>query len=183
MKGNKKFLVVAVLFLLIAVSYSTYAIYKSSASASDTINAANWVIEVNGSDITTSANNTFPLGTIDWSNTRYGQNGTIAPGDTGTVTVTIDADGSEVGVHYVISADTTSLNNANFTVTPATGSSLTGDIAYGPDEDDMEAEITLNITWTGVDSESANAADINLAGDQITLPVSVTVTQNPNPVA
>ena len=33
MKGNKKILVVAVLLLLIAVSYSTYAIYKSTASA------------------------------------------------------------------------------------------------------------------------------------------------------
>lgn len=181
MKGNKKILVVAVLLMLIAVSYSTYAIYKSSASASDTINAAAWVIDVNGSDITSS--NTFELGDITWSGTRYGQNDTIAPGDTGTVTITIDADGSEVGVHYDITADTTALNNANFTVTPATGSSLTGDIAYSATEGAMEATVTLNITWTGVDSETANAADIALAGDEITLPVTVTVTQNPNPAA
>ena len=51
MKGNKKILVVAVLLLLIAVSYSTYAIYKSSASASDTVNTAAWVVTVNTDDI------------------------------------------------------------------------------------------------------------------------------------
>ena len=32
MKGNKKILVIAALLLLIAVSYSTYAIYKTSAT-------------------------------------------------------------------------------------------------------------------------------------------------------
>lgn len=184
MKGNKKILVVAVLLLLLAVSYSTYAIYKSSASASDTIKAAAWVVTANNTDIV--ANNTFTLGNITWGATRYGQNNTIAPGDTGTVTILIDASGSEVGVHYEVAIDPTALanlDNSNFTVAAHSGSSLSGNIAYG---DTMQASVTLDITWTGVDDTSAGGAnekDIALAGDTITLPVTVTVTQNPNPAA
>lgn len=178
MKGNKKILVVAVLLLLIAVSYSTYAIYKSSASASDTVKTAAWVVTVNTDDIV--ANNTFSLGNITWGATRYGQNNTIAPGDTGTVTILIDASGSEVGVSYDVSIDTTALTNPNFTVAAHSGSSLTGTIAYGST---MQASVTLDITWTGVDTASANADDIAIADTDIQLPVTVTVTQNPNPAA
>ena len=188
MKGNKKLLVVAALLLLLAVSYSTYAIYKSEATASDTVKAAAWVVKANNTDIV--ANNTFTLGNITWGSTRYGQNNTIAPGDTGTVTILIDADGSEVGVHYDVTIDATALaalNNSNFTVTAHSGSSLSGNIAYSATDGAMEQSVTLDITWTGVDDDTpttgANAKDIALAGTQITLPVTVTVTQNPNPAA
>ena len=47
----------------------------------------------------------------------------------------------------------------------------------------MERTITLDITWTGVDSAEANAADIDLAGDELSIPVTVTATQNPNPAS
>lgn len=183
MKGNKKLLVVAVLLLLLAVSYSTYAIYKSSATGTGSVNAAAWVVEVNDTDIV--ANNTFTLGNITWATPRVGQNNTIAPGDHGTVDVVIDASGSEVGVSYAVTIDTTALNNPNFTVTAATGSEpLTGTIAYGST---MTKTVTLDITWTGVDDDTpttgANAKDIALQGQPISIPVTVVVTQNPNPAA
>lgn len=179
MKGNKKILVVAVLLLLLAVSYSTYAIYKSSATGTGSVNAAAWVVEVNDTDIV--ANNTFTLGNITWATPRVGQNNTIAPGDHGTVDVVIDASGSEVGVSYAISIDTAALNNENFTVVAASGSEpLSGTIAYGAS---MTKTVTLDITWNGVDTETANEADLDLAGNPISIPVTVTVTQNPNPTA
>ena len=183
MKGNKKILLVAVLLLLLAVSYSTYAIYKSSATGSGSVNAAAWVVEVNNADIV--ANNTFTLGNITWATPRYGQNNTIAPGDTGTVDVVIDASGSEVGVSYAITIDTTALDNSNFTVTahnPSTAP-LSGTIAYGQS---MTKTVTLDITWTGVDDATAGGAnekDIALAGDALSIPVTVVVTQNPNPAS
>lgn len=185
MKGNKKLLVVAVLLLLLAVSYSTYAIYKSSATGTGSVNAAAWVVKVGSDDITTS--NTFTLGTITWATPRVGQNNTIAPGDHGTVDVVIDASGSEVGVTYAITIDTTALDNPNFTVTAATGSEpLTGTIAYASGAGNMTKTVTLDINWTGVDDSTtngANAKDIALAGDPISIPVTVVVTQNPNPAA
>ncbi len=179
MKGNKKILVLAVLVLLLAVCFSTYAIYKSSATGEGSVDAAAWVVEVNGDDIV--ANNTFTLGTINWGNNRIGQNNTIAPGDTGTITITIDATGSEVAVSYNIAIDTTAIDNDQFTVEAASGSNLTGTIPYS--SSNMTATVTLNVVWNGVDNDTANAQDIALAGDSLTIPVTVTATQNPNPAA
>ena len=106
MKDNKKLLVIAVLVLLITISFTTYAIYKSSATGTDSVKAAAWVVKVNNTDIV--ENDTFTANDITWANTRIGKNDTIAPGDHGTVDVVIDATGSEVDVDYAISeANTT----------------------------------------------------------------------------
>ena len=179
MKGNKKILVVAALLLLITAAFTTYAIYKSSATGEGSVNAAKWIVNVNNTDIV--ANETFTLGTINWATPRIGQNETIAPGDHGTVEIVIDADGSEVAVGYDVTIDTTALNNPNFTVVAASGSSLSGTIPYSSTDGAMERTVTLDIIWTGVDSTSANTADIDLQGDALSIPVTVTATQNPNP--
>lgn len=188
MKGNKKFLVVALLLLLVAVSFGTYAIYKSSASGTKSVNAAAWIVKVqSGSqdEANIVSSNTFTLDDIVWDTTnRIGQNGTIAPGDHGTVSIKIDADGSEVAVNYVVSIDVAALNNPNFTVTAAgSGDPLTGTIPYSATDGAMEKNITLNVVWNGQDSETANSADIALQGTEISIPVTVTATQNPNPAA
>lgn len=188
MKGNKKYLVVAVLLLLVAVSFGTYAIYKSSATGTQSVNAAAWVVNVKSgskAEANIVSSNTFTLDDITWDTTnRIGQNGTIAPGDRGTVSIKIDADGSEVAVNYVVAIDVAALNNPNFTVTADnSGDPLTGTIAYSATSGAMEKNITLNVVWTGVDNETANSADIDLQGTQISIPVTVTATQNPNPAA
>ena len=183
MKGNKKLLVVAVLLLLIAVSYGTYAIYKSQASAEGSVDTAHWIVKVNNTDIV--ASNSFTLGNIQWASPEYGKNGTIAPGDHGTVDITIDADGSEVNVGYEMIIDTASVENNQFSVAAAdpTNAPLTGVIEYSATEGAMEKTITVDIIWRGVDNASANAEDIDLSGNTITLPITVIATQNPNPAA
>ena len=181
MKGNKKILVVAVLLLLIAVSYSTYAIYKSSATGSAEVSTAAWVVKVNNEDIV--ANNTFTLGNVTWATPRYGKADTIAPGDHGTVDIVIDADGSQVDVGYEISIDLASIDNNQFSIEPATAGDLTGTISYSATEGQMEKTVTLNIVWNGVDTASANAEDIDLSANELEIPIVVTATQNPNPAA
>ena len=42
MKGNKKILVIAILLLLISVTFTTYAIYRTGMSGTGTATAANW---------------------------------------------------------------------------------------------------------------------------------------------
>ena len=184
MKGNKKLLIVAALLLLVAVSYSTYAIYKSSAEGTGSVTAAQWHVEVNGNEIMTTAQNTFTLGTIEWDTPRVGQNNTIAPGDTGTVNITIDASTSQVSADYVVEIETTNLPNPQFAITSDSASApLTGTIAYSTTASEMIKTIPVRITWNGVDSDTANDQDIDIAGDQLSLPIKVTVTQNPNPVS
>ena len=181
MKGNKKILVVAILLLLIAVSYGTYAIYKSSASATGSVTAARWVVSVNDTDIV--ANNTFTLDNIEWASPEIGQAGTIAPGDRGTITIDIDADGSQVAVGYKVEIGDVSPENAQFTVEAHSGNQLEGVIPYSATEGEMERSIVLDIVWEGIDTASANADDIALSGHDIEIPVVVTATQNPNPAA
>ena len=181
MKGNKKILVVAILLLLIAVSYGTYAIYKSSASSSATVSTAAWVIKVNGDDIV--ASDEFGLGNITWASPEYGRNNKIAPGDHGTVDIVIDASGSEVDVKYTIAIDTASIENHQFSVAAHDGSSLEGVIPYSATASEMQRTVTVDVIWNGVDTASANAEDIDFSANDVTLPIVVTVVQNPNPAA
>ena len=178
MKGDKKILALSILVLLLAVCFGSYAIYKSSGSGSSGVGAAAWVVKVNNDDIVT--NNTFTLNNVTWAGTRYGQNGKIAPGDHGTINIVIDASGSEVGVAYTVNLSQVNTGNPNLTVEPASGSSLTGTIDYGST---MTETVTLDVTWTGEDTTAANTADVTTAGTNISIPVTVTVTQNPNPAS
>lgn len=177
MKGNKKVLALAILLLLVLTSFGTYAIYSSSASGSGTVETAAWVVEVNGTDIV--ENNSFTLGNVTWTTPTKGKNGKIAPGDTGTVTIVIDADGSEVDVDYTVALGTITGGNNNFTVTAASGSSLTGTIPYSATSGGMEHTVTLDVVWTATDDDTtANPADVSIEGSTITIPVTVTAKQH-----
>ena len=183
MKGNKKLLIVAVLLLLIAVSYGTYAIYKSSATSSNSVRPAHWVVTVNNADIVQS--NAFTLSSLDCGNSPIAKaTGTIAPGDTCTATIVIDADGSEVNVGYVVEIDPTALQalaNDHISVTADSNHDpLTGTIAYSATAGEMEKTIVLNIEWEAEDDAAQNAEDIATANLQnASIPVLVTATQNP----
>ncbi|MBR1817265.1 MAG: hypothetical protein IJ772_00285 [Bacilli bacterium] len=179
MKGNKKLLVVAVLLLLITVSFTTYAIYKSSATGNSSIDTAAWVVKVGDTDIV--ANNTFTIDSIDWGTSTVGKNNKIAPGDTGTVNIVLDASGSEVDVAYEISFGdfATTVNNTKLTAKAASGSSLTGTIPYAAGTDAMKVTIPLEVKWEAVDEDTQNATDIDTAAKSLTLPVTVMARQNP----
>ena len=190
MKGNKKLLIVAILLLLIAVSYGTYAIYKSSATSSDSIRPAHWVVTVNSTDIVTSQSHTFTLGTLNCGQTPVAQaTGTIAPGDTCQATIVIDADGSEVDVDYAIAIDSsalTALANDHISVAAhdAVNAPLSGTIDYSATAGEMEKTVVVDIVWTAEDSAAQNSEDIATANLQnVTIPITVTATQNPNPAA
>ena len=182
MKGNKKILIVAVLLLLFAISYGTYAIYKSSATSSDSIRAAHWVVKVNNGDIVSS--NNFTLGGLNCGGeSSIGKNGTFAPGDTCTATIEVDATGSEVAVDYTVTVDSSALttNNNKITVTADTNHDpLTGNIPYSATAGAMKKTIVLNVTWAAVDSEEQNTTDVNTAlNADLEIPVTVSVVQSP----
>ena len=182
MKGNKKILALALLLLLIGISFGTYAIYKSSASGTATVETAAWVVKVNTADIVTTDSFTFGADDVDWTtgNVQSQVPGKIAPGDSGTITIAIDASGSEVDVDYevvigTVTDGTNNVSNNNFSVAFASGDG-TGTIDY--DNNGTPVEVTLNVTWTAADNAAANTADVALAGKTIEIPVTVTATQH-----
>ena len=181
MKGNKKLLVIAALLLLISASFTTYAIYRDSITATGTIKAANWVVKVNGTDISeATVTITGADLTCGGGNTRYGKNNTVAPGDSCTATFTIDATGSEVDVVVEAEVDTQSADYhvpTGVTVVPS-HSETNGIIAY--DENSMTDTVTLTITWAGSvgDSSTKDGTDKAFAGDDLSIPVKVVVRQD-----
>ena len=94
-KGNKKILVIAVLLLLIAVSYGTYAIYRTSLSGNATVTAAKWDIEFkDGTTAITNLNVTFT--SADCHDNAHVADGVIAPGASCTKNITVNAKDIEV---------------------------------------------------------------------------------------
>ena len=192
MKGNKKILIVAVLLFLIAVSYSTYAIYKTSTSANATVTAATWSVDFKDSSSQTLTQNITFTGT-ECSNNHVVE-GKIAPGATCTKTIILDATNTEVDVTYSATAGNATVtgqsaaadaNQFTVSLTPASGT-----IPYYTSSqaaDAQKATLTLTVTWGGTDNDtvasgatySVNAADTLLQGSTITVPVTLVASQVP----
>ncbi len=183
MKGNKKLLVVALLLLLIAVSYSTYAIYRTNLSANTTVSTAHWsAVLKKGSTTGTTMN--FTMADLTCSGTRHGKNDTIAPGDTCTVPVVVDLDGSEVDAEVTASLGTITgtVESSRFTVTLMNGSTdATGvgqRVNYGTTDGSMELTYTLTLTWLGdtdnLAADGKDVKDVSMQG-QTNLVIPVTI--------
>ena len=171
MKGNKKILIAILLVLFITLSFSTYAIYRSTATATGTVETAAWSVTVDGTDIETG---TITLNMAGATKTTIGKNGKMAPGDTLTKVVTVDATGSEVDVIVTAAADTTNLPSGwTATATVANG----GVIEYAASG--MTAEVTVEVTWAGAltDNETKDTTDKGLAADEIDVPITLTARQ------
>lgn len=176
MKGNKKVLTLAVLVLLLAVCFTTYAIYRQSTTANGSIKAAAWSVKVDGTDIA-SANYTFDAGDITWT-TLTGYNDTIAPGSTGYIEIPVDADGSEVDVILTATLGNVTLPNGMTATLESGADSQT--IAYSATEGAMETTVRINIAWAGAESDTTakDTTDLDAAGDSFSIPVTLTAKQS-----
>ncbi len=178
MKGNKKILVIAVLLLLIAASYSTYAIYKTSVGTNTTVTAARWDVEFqdNASQAISTTNITF--NTTECSSNHV-KPGLIAPGATCTKKIKLVATNTEVDVTYTATPGTPKIgtnnvpdaaNDFTVTLTPANGT-----ISHSASE--REVELTLTVAWGGDESDTLDPADTALQGSTITIPVTLVAKQ------
>lgn len=189
MKGNKKILAIAILLLLIAVSYSTYAIYKTSVEADAEVSAAAWKIEFKNGQTEITSSTVIQLSGTDCQNNHVLE-GKIAPGASCTKTITLDATGTEVDVAYTATAGTVTAASGE-TAVSTTGANAftasladngTGTILYTANP--QTATLTLTVEWAGVDDSNAsteviNPADTLLQGTTITVPVTLTAKQVP----
>ena len=172
MKGNKKVLTLAVLVLLLAVCFTTYAIYRQSTNATGSIRAAKWSVKVDGTDIA-SANYTFTAANITWT-TLTGYNNTIAPGSQGYIEIPVDADGSEVDVILTATLGSVTLPNG-MTATLASGAD-SQTISYSATEGAMETTVRINIAWAGAESDDATKDGTDLAAQNTTFSIPITLT-------
>lgn len=175
MKGDKKILALAILVLLLTVCFGTYAIYRSSGNGEGTVNAAQWVVQING-DYIDAADFDFTATDITWTSLT-GYNDTIAPGSTGYIEIPVDADGSEVDVILTAALNTSNLP-AGMTATVQGGNEQT--IAYSETDGDMETTVRINIAWAGAESDDAekDGTDLAAEGSELLLPVTLTAKQS-----
>ena len=174
-RGNKKILVAIALLLLLSVCFTTYAIYRSTATANGTVSTANWAVKVNDTDVTTESK-TVTVSFDDCTFT-YGKNHKMAPGDSCTKKITVDATGSEVDV--VVEAevgDPSETLPTGFTVTATAPNN--GKIAYNATS--MSAEVEVKLTWQGAQSDSTtkDSTDIGFRNKSVTVPVNLKVRQD-----
>ena len=184
MKGNKKILVVAILLLLIAVSYGTYAIYKTSLSGTGTVTAATWAIQFKDGNTVLTDNLTVTFGESDCVNNSHVADGVIAPGATCTKDITLVATGTQVDVEYEVEADNNNITaTKDATTVSTTGANTFTATASGDGEilmtdNPMSDTITVTLTWAGTDSDDTiNPADTALNGATISVPLTLTAKQ------
>ena len=194
MKGNKKILVIAVLLLLIAVSYTTYAIYKTAVAGNANVTAAKWEVKFKNGETALEDNYTVTLSGADCTNNHVAE-GKIAPGATCTKQITLDASQAEVDVAYSVVVGTVTAEKGGssvattganaFTATLKNGNNQTnGTIAYNAGT--KTETLTLTVVWAGTDDSDAqsnpdtiNGADTGLNGATIKVPVTLVAKQVP----
>ena len=186
MKGNKKILVIAVLLLLIAVSYTTYAIYKTSLAGNAEVTAAVWDVKFKNGATALENNYTVELTGADCTNAHVAE-GKIAPGATCTKEITLDASQAEVDVTYDVTVGTVTAEKGGspvettganaFTATLENEShETTGTIAYNAGT--KTATLTLTVTWAGTENaETVDPKDTALSGATIKVPVTLIAKQ------
>lgn len=179
---NRVLIVIAALLLVATIGLSSYAIYKSSATGTATASVARWAVKVNNDDVVTTDTLTFDGNSITWNANAHVAAGKIAPGKTGTITFEIDASQSEVSVDYEITIGDIKVGNTVVTNNAITasiaGGAANGTIAYSTTSGEMIKTITLDIAWTATDSTTQNSADMALAGQDISIPVTIVAKQH-----
>ena len=176
MKGNKRILTLSVLVLLLAVCFTTYAIYRSNANGNGSVKAAAWSVKLGTNDFD-SATYTFTAANITWT-TLTGYNNTIAPGSTGYIEIPVDADGSEVDVLLTATLGSATLPDG-MTVELASGAG-SQTIGYNATEGSMETTVRINIAWSGAESDTTakDTTDKTAAATTISIPVTLTAKQS-----
>ena len=181
MKGNKKILVVAILVLLIAVSFTTYAIYRTGISGSGSATAAGWnVVFKKGSD-TVSNSFTFSGSDVTWTNNPSAVAGKIAPGATGYIEYSIDATGSEVDVIYEVAKGNGATAGIDVAIKDSTGTNtLTGEQTLAYASSNMTTTFRIYITWSGTteDTTTKDSTDISMQASSISIPITMTARQS-----
>ncbi|MBR3660767.1 MAG: hypothetical protein IKN63_02570 [Bacilli bacterium] len=182
MKGNKKIFVIAVLLLLIAVGYGTYAIYRETQNINGSVRTANWSVQLNGNNFSSTAL-TFNLSQLT-CDSNPGQNGTIAPGAECYIDYVINADGSEVDVVVEAALDTDNSSNIPTNMEVALGDTNGNagpvTIPYSATSGQMQKTVRLNVVWPGdiLDDSTKDGEDLQDKNKNVTIAVKLTARQS-----
>ena len=177
MNNKKKRLLVIALLLLFGVTAgyvaSTYAKYTGSVEGSGTVTVAKWAFEDDNSDVDfdVDLNGTYDADTLIA--------GRIAPGTTGSFTIELSNENTEVGVDYSIALSNSNapanlvFKNGNTVL--GSGDTITGTLTPG----ETGRQVTVNWEWPYYTSASDDAEDTadGEAAESMSITATITGTQ------
>ena len=120
MKKRTLFIIIAAIAVIIFAVYEfnkTYALFESQAIATITQQQANWIIEINGTNIVSDIEKDFEVNEINMATNSHVMPGKIAPAITGDFYITIDPKNTQVAVMYTIVLDQTQITNDKIKIT------------------------------------------------------------------
>ena len=166
----------------------TFARYTNTATGTNTVQVAPWIVKVNETDIT--ASNTFTASEINWSDSAHIAEGYAAPGRSGEFYLSIDPTGSKVSMEYEITIDSSDfadygqisihqvMNTDDGTVLSPNGDgTYTGKITLDEIEDGTVHNYRVVIVWSNSDTYNESDTEIGTTLETIQIPVTVTASQ------
>ncbi len=151
---KKNLVIVSLVFCVFVVCISvqqTLAKYSSEATANPELQVADWLVKVNGTDITTKDEESnvreYTISDINWidlATSEYNvdvEEGYIAPGKMGSFTITIDASSCKTAVDYEVYMNFDSIQQYIHDIT-------------GLDFDDSESNLRLVGVYKVVDGRA-----------------------------
>ncbi len=182
---KKSVFAVIILAILIALIGGTYARYTTSGTGSANVSVAKWVVNIKNGDSPISENQNVAFVLEANENVKEGK---IAPSSKASATITVDMTGTEVAALLTATIDSSSLATVFGDAASRVELKMSVDGTEYSSGDSAEIaladvskvhNVVLTLEWTENNDSAKNAEDttVGVNGKNITLPVTITVTQ------
>ena len=187
---NKKILILGLLSFLVLFIFgiaSTFGLFHSKVDGDVNTDVAKWNILINDTNISDGVTDKFVINDLAYSDTTNKKPGTIAPGTSGTFSLTLDATDTQVSVIYTIEVDDSKFGNEMLKIAKVEKVAGSGDfqevtdgIYQGIIPYNAKSKVTIDFTITWINDEANNEIDSEIGtreNPDLEIPVVVTATQ------
>lgn len=187
---NKKILILGLLSFLVLFIFgiaSTFGLFHSNVDGDVNTDVAKWNILVNDTNISDGVTDKFVINDLAYSDTTNKKPGTIAPGTSGTFSLTLDATDTQVSVIYTIEVDDSKFGNEMLKIAKVEKVAGSGDfqevtdgVYQGIIPYNAKSKVTIDFTITWINDEANNEIDSEIGtreNPDLEIPVVVTATQ------
>ena len=187
---NKKILILGLLSFLVLFIFgraSTFGLFHSKVDGDVNTDVAKWNILINDTNISDGVTDKFVINDLAYSDTTNKKPGTIAPGTSGTISLTLDATDTQVSVIYTIEVDDSKFGNEMLKIAKVEKVAGSGDfqevtdgVYQGIIPYNAKSKVTIDFTITWINDEANNEIDSEIGtreNPDLEIPVVVTATQ------
>lgn len=186
----KRIRILFFILIVLTISYicsKTYSYYVDEVDKTATFTIADWVVKINGQDITQNEYHTFSIDDLEVS-PNPNTNGKFSPGDTGSFTIVIDPSESKVAIEYDVSMSADVFENDHIvidSITSENGNLIVDNngVYHGvisKDEVLSGNTVSIDVVIKWIDEESNNENDTKTGSEPnkvVDFPINIAVRQ------